>query len=145
MTVSEATNKLVDFFAKNDCYEYDSSETPKDDFKHLITVSESPEKERKAVLAALIELEKINIVKLIEERGKRFYVLTKPLAALDQTISINIRLAMEIAETVNAFCDAVDNKAEIVDVTNIQPKDIQTLIFLANLPDPKEAEDDEEE
>lgn len=126
MTISEATLKLYEWFLKNDSF----CET---DFISVISISETPEADRAAVLGALKELENSTILKKISfsPKGSKevdYWILTKKLALLSQSVELSAKTAFYISEIINKYCDTFNIESERCDPSSISEKDIQNVI-----------------
>lgn len=120
MTVLEATNRLVQFFAQNDSFEIGT------DMSKIVPVFDSNAFPA-AILIALENLEKQEFIAKKEVEGKEFWVLLRPLAMQEQHVRISLLTAVALAETVNAFDNPEKERATPVAITE---KDIAYLIAL---------------
>lgn len=121
MTILEASNKLIEYFAQNTHFEIGS------DFKKVCLISDTDADEA-AILIALEEMSKNNFVSRKEVGGKTFWILFKPLALQTQEVTISLVTALGMAETINKF---INNDNEKVNPLNISEQDIVNLITVA--------------
>ena len=126
MTISEATLKLYEWFLKNDSF-------CEANFISVISISETPEADRAAVLGALKELENSTILKKISfsPKGSKevdYWILTKKLALLSQSVELSAKTAFYISEIINKYCDTFNIESERCDPSSISEKDIQNVI-----------------
>jgi len=126
MTISEATIKLYEWFLKNDSF-------TESDFINVISISETPDSDRAAVLAALKELETSTILKKISycSKGSKetdYWILSKKLALLNQSVEISAKTAYYVSEIINRYCQTFKIENETSDPSNVTDKDIQNLI-----------------
>ena len=127
MNIVDATNELFKFYAKNDCFEIGKN------FHDVIIISEHPERHKAALLGALEHLEESGIVKSQKFKDKEYYILSKPLAAWDQTLIIGGETAANIAIEINEVCDQLNDERDYCDLTAIQEKDILNLVHIIRL------------
>lgn len=133
MTVQDATNSLFSFFSKNDLfYLVKEVKDPKakDNFKDVVLVSENPEADRAVVRLGLEEFEKQNLVKKITFAGHDGWILTKPFAAYEQTVSVDPQTALQMSQIINDFCTASKNKTDTCDPLRISGNDIKSLVLI---------------
>lgn len=121
MTVLEATNKLIEFFAANDFFELEK------DFSKVVLVSLS-EADKAAIIIALEELEKQRFVikKVINEQ--EFWVLLKPLAYQVQELQISLMTAIAVSTILNKYIEKEEDK---VSPLRISEQDIFNLTVVA--------------
>ena len=124
MTVFEASSKLFEWFSNNDYFELN------DHFMKLVLVSLDEEPDRAAVLGALNELIKMELIVSQEVGDKTYYVLKKSLEAFDQSLSVDHQTAKIMADTINLFCDRVGDKTDYCDVKDLSVKDLRNVIFI---------------
>lgn len=123
MTILEAQNLLYQYFETHDFFS-------KDSLKKILSISEDPQEEEAAIFAALDNFEKSELLKKVEHKNVIYYILIKPFAAYNQTISISSNLAKDIALLVNKYCDKIGNSAEKVDAHSITEMDIKKLLII---------------
>ena len=96
----------------------------------LVLVSLDEEPDRAAVLGALNELIKMELIVSQEVGDKTYYVLKKSLEAFDQSLSVDHQTAKIMADTINLFCDRVGDKTDYCDVKDLSVKDLRNVIFI---------------
>jgi hypothetical protein len=121
MTVLDASNKLFDWFGDNDSF------CLKEDFQKLILISEHKERDVSAVKLALDQLQDASLIK----RDKDYWVLARPFQQWEQTPTVNAPVASLIANTINEFCDAIEDQTDRCDASGIAEKDIRNIIIIA--------------
>ena len=124
MTVFEASSKLFEWFAKNDYFDIEEHFIP------LVMISEEEGPDRAAVLGALNELIKMELIVYQQVEDKTYYILKKNLDAFDQSLSVDHQTAKILADTINAFCDRVGDKTDYCDVKDVSVKDLRNIIFI---------------
>jgi len=127
MTIVEAANKLLEYFAKNVSFSLEEN------YKDLILISENPDETKIAFILALEDLEKSDLIKSHQIGKKRIYILKKPLNSYDQNLSLSGFTCNLIAQVINDFCEQIKDKKDYCDAKNISEKDIRNLIFLASM------------
>lgn len=125
MTVLDATNKLFEFFKKNDAYSH------KDDFLKLVIISENPEKDEAAVELALQEFVKLDIASFHEIKNKKYYVLKKSWDSYEQTVKITSLVAKLISDLINNYSQLVSSNITS-DPKNITEEDIKNLYIICS-------------
>lgn len=132
MTVIEATNKIWDYFSKNDVI-VQTSYGQDDISKALLIVSDDISKERAAALCALNDLEKAEVVSRfhIEEENKTLWILKRPFASFNQTVEVEPNLAIAISQIINQFCESIEDKTDTCDSTHLTGKDIKNLYLIS--------------
>jgi len=131
MNVLDATIKLYDWFGKHDSF------TMEKDFKPLVLLTESPERDRAAVLCALESLEKYEVVQSVEIETKnlikkRIWTLTRPLESMPQNVEVNYDMANMMATVINQFGEAIGRKENFCDPSQITAENVKDLIFITN-------------
>ena len=126
MTLLEAQNKLIKLFEENDTFNL------KRDFKKIVPISTNKElndNEDQAILvAALASME--SLVRKQDFGKETYYILFKPLSSYSQTVELGAGTIAAITKVINDFCDANEDKVNIVNPLNITEKDIQNLLML---------------
>ena len=129
MNILEASQKLLSFFEENDHFDIDKN------FKEIITIIGSQKADRAAILCALEELEKMELVKSREMKDgketKNYYILTRGLETYEQNITVSYQTSYMIASVVNSFCEKIEDKQDWVDIKNIEEKDIRNTAIVA--------------
>jgi hypothetical protein len=130
MTIIEASNKIIAFFQTNESLV--QLKTGTDDLnKALLIISDNPEADRAAGICALMELERKGIIQSLHYPDKTFWILTKPFAAYEQTITIDFPLALAISELINACCESLNDKKDVCTSTSVTTHDIRNLYLIA--------------
>lgn len=132
MTILEVNNKLYEFFLENDRFEMES------DFSKIINSSERIDVDKSLVLQSLKELEDAGLLKKLpfftekeeEPNNQYFWVLNKPLAHYEQTITLSPLICAEIGTILNVFDQISDNQDLKCDMKNIKSQDIHNLVIL---------------
>jgi len=127
MTVLEGSNELYKWFSENDSFCLEK------DFIKIISITETPERDRATMLCALENFEKSELVSSSQIDDKRYWVIEKPFHSYAQSVSISPELALTLAGIINNFCEIVDNETDYCDTANIEEKDIKNLIYIANI------------
>jgi len=94
MTVLEASNKLVNFFTKNDYFQ------PEEHFKSICLISDT-DADKACIDAALGSLEKAEVVVKKVFDDKTYWILIKPISLHSQDVQISVLLGAEISETLS--------------------------------------------
>tara|TARA_Y100001963_G_scaffold87852_1_gene121367 strand:+ start:3342 stop:3767 length:426 start_codon:yes stop_codon:yes gene_type:complete len=126
MTKFEATNKLFVWFTENDSF------CIEDDFKKVILLSESEERDLAAVELSLESLEKMEFISHKTINNKKYWILHKPISQFESNVAIPAQLGIAISESINEFCDIINDDRDKCDATDIKEKDIQNLLFMYN-------------
>tara|TARA_Y100000310_G_C20525116_1_gene735600 strand:- start:383 stop:814 length:432 start_codon:yes stop_codon:yes gene_type:complete len=126
MTILEASGILYQWFSENDSF------SMKDDFIKLIPITETPNRDKASVLAALSDLEEALLLKSCVYEENRYWTLKKSFSSFEQSVSISPEVALTISIMVNKFCELMDNESEQCDPVNLQERDIKSLLYLAN-------------
>ena len=124
MTVIEASGLLFTWFSNNDTLELEEN------FKDLVLISGNKKKDRAAIICALEEFEGSNMVKSQEVEGKRYWILRRSFNAYEQTVEVNADLASGISMALNEFCEAIEDKTDYCDPSNLTSKDIHNLLLI---------------
>lgn len=121
MTVLEASNKLIEFFLKNDAFSIEN------DFNKICLISDT-DADQAAVLAALDALTEQQLIIKKHFNKCDYWVLLQPLALKMQEVVLPITVAAEIANLINNFEPKDDTRCNPM---NININDISNLLFLA--------------
>src|SRR3990167_554456 len=132
MTILDATNKLFEWFSKNDVFRLTSMPDKKDDLNQVVLITENPESDRAVFLAALDEIEKADIIRKKAVDFNVYWILTKPLSHYEQTVAISPHTAFYIAEIINKFCDILKDDNDRCNIMKISEKDIRNLGGIIN-------------
>lgn len=126
MTILDAYNNLNEYFNENHTLHLNS------DFKKIVKISVTEERDKAAILAALTEMEKTGFIKKADFNNETYWVLFKPLENFSQEVELNYLLAAGISSVINKVCEGLGNDSDRCDPKNITEKDIKNLIFLAS-------------
>ena len=136
MTVFEAYSKLWDYFQENDSF------IMEEDFRKVELITEFPARDRAAVQSALDSWAKDGFLtrqvqeawckELKTNETKVIYVLKKPIATNDQSVSVNSNMAGYITKEINNFCELIEDKTDWSDPTDISQKDILNILHILN-------------
>lgn len=124
MTVVDATSHLFNWFAENDCFCFENN------FKDLIFVTNNIEEDKACFLCALEDLEKTDLVRSSEVKGKKYWTLKKSFDAYGQTVTITHLVANRVATIINTFCETIDDRTDECDPKGITENDIKNLTFI---------------
>ena len=122
MTVFDATTLLYGWFSNNDSFHMER------DFLKLVTLTENPDEDKAAVNCGLRKWEELNMV----DRDGEYWVLTKKLSSLEQTLTITADSALIISTFTSKYADVIKDDTYLCDPCNIQEKDLQYLLGLCN-------------
>ena len=126
MTVLDVTNKLFEWFSDNDSFVIE------DDFNKVILISDSRERDIAATELALKSLEESNLIQKKTIKEKEYWILSRPFGQYEQTVSVSAVIASGIAETINQFCDLIEDQTDRCDPTLITEKDIRNILIVSN-------------
>jgi len=121
MTILEASNKLLEFFAENDYFQLDKH------FNKVCLLSDT-DADKAAVMLALEELAKQNFVSKKDMSGQEFWILVKPLSLNTLELSLSVITALSAASVINRYIKKEEDKANPLQLSE---KDIVNLILIA--------------
>lgn len=124
MTIFEASSKLFGWFREHDSFILE------EDFQSLILISEEKERDSACVTSALNHLKEVGLIKSENLNGREIWLLNKSLSQFEQTVELSAETCLEISETINNFCDLIEDKTDYCDCTNITEKDVRNLIIM---------------
>ena len=124
MTTLEATGHLFDWFSEKDSFQIEK------DFIKIISITESPERDKVAFLTALETLETNGLLRSAEYEGDKYWVLSKAYNSYEQTVALSPITALEITRIINSFCDITGMKGEKCNPSELEERDISNLIFI---------------
>ena len=130
MTVLEASNKLYEWFEKNESFSLSKNGKDKDNYKDLLLVSENPNLNKLILKKALKEFEKGKACTKLEDEVYEYWVLLKPFDTYSQTITIEPQVAKAIGNIINEYCNVIENESDRCEYKKITSKDIQNLVIL---------------
>lgn len=126
---------MYSWFSKNDSF-------IEKDFIKVLKITESPDEDKAAILASLNQFEKNSWINKIVLNNKSYWILNRPFSSFEQTVSMEARTALIIAETINNFCDSLGIEKEKCDPTSLTEKDLRNLVGIClNLADKKDEKD----
>lgn len=127
MTVSDIRNQVLSHFVRTTYYS--SAE-------HYLTLGFSEEQfKQEKLLKALIQeslrdLEAGKLIRKCVTEGSTFWVLEKPFADYEQSVTLSGLTVNLIAETINGYRTMVGLQDSFCDKSNISEKDIQNLAII---------------
>lgn len=121
MTIIEATNRLIEYFASHDFFDFQA------DFVKVCLISDT-DADKAAIIIALEELAKQQFVIKKDIKGVEYWVLYKPLGYQTQDIQINLMTALSVAEAINKYITKDEDK---VSPLRISEQDILNLTSIA--------------
>jgi hypothetical protein len=127
MTVLEASGTLYQWFSENDSFCLEK------DFLKIIPITDSPKRDRAAILSALKDLEEAHLIAGSSHEDTEYWILRKSFASFEQSVSISADVALTVSLMINKFCDIIGDEKQTCDATNITEQDIKNLIFITNL------------
>ena len=122
MTIFDACGKLFEWFQTHNTFELDAN------FKDFFMISEDADKDKAILTAALNDLCKMEVIVQQEIHGKTFFILRKPLESMDKDVKIPHTLAMQMGETINRFCDKIEDQRDACEWSSITEKDLVNLV-----------------
>lgn len=126
MTILDSYQLLNEYFASNSTFCISKNR------KEVVKISDDEASENAALICALKEMEKANILKSCSVNGEDYWVLYKSLDSFSQTVEINGFIASAIAGVINNMCDSLGTDSEKCDPMDIGEKDLKNLIFMAS-------------
>ena len=126
MTILEASGHLYQWFSKNDSFSLEK------DFMNVISITETPVRDRATFLCALKDFEVNNLVSSSKIEGEKYWILNKPFSSYVQSVTITPELALTVSEIINKFCEIIDNDAETCDPSSMTEDDIKNLVYITN-------------
>ncbi len=132
MTILAASNQLLEWFRNNDCFNLEQH------FKQIKLISDDIDSDKAAVLGALIELDKANLVRRVEQKSKTAakenWVLIRPLNHISQTLTLSAETCLTISTILNSYELSSGDKMAQYDAKNLQDKDVgNALTILSRL------------
>jgi hypothetical protein len=142
MNILDSSLKLYEWFDSNDSF------CLEEDFLKLVLVSGDPERDKAAMLLALGNLEKYEIIQSREvefkKEKRRVWVIERPLETLPQKVDIDYSLALSIAHVSNDAAEKYNVKESVCDAGNITADNLKDLLVLAGINLKSEEELDKE-
>jgi hypothetical protein len=127
MTILDASNKLFLWFSERESFNI-NEHSDKEDFFESKKFSKT---DLAALIGALDEFEKMEVIKKIEVDGQAIYILKKSFESFEQTIKFSPETCRSISEFINGFCDMIKNETDRCDVKNVTEKDVKNLLMIA--------------
>ena len=131
MNIIECYQLLNEYFNKKACFNV------KKNRKEIFLVSDDENAENAALVCALKEMEKANVLRSCSLDGQEYWVLVKPLESFSQTLEISGLLAAGISSIINEMCQALGSGSEKCDAMNITEKDLKNLLYIASKSSPE--------
>jgi len=126
MTTIEASIKLFDWFSSSDYFNYPH------DCQKLLGVFEN-DYDFLPIKTALSNLQESKIISSELDKGNTIYFLNKKLNQVEQTVELNYSVALDVANTINWFCnEIVKDESAVCDPSSITQKDIYNLTYIIN-------------
>lgn len=126
MNIIECYQLLNEYFNNRSCFNL------KKNRKEVILVSDDEASENAALICALKEMEKANVLRSCTIDGEDYWVLVKPLESFTQSVEVSGLVAAGIASVINNMCQELNSESEKCDVLNITEKDLKNLIYIAS-------------
>ena len=136
MTVFEAYGKLWEFFKEEDSF------VMEEDFRKIILISDSPNRDKGAIQAALDEWAKSDFIARQEQtvwnselkgsETKVMFILKKPLDSNEQSLKVTAQLASYMSREINNFCEIIEDKTDWSDPADLQSKDLLNIMHILN-------------
>ncbi len=126
MNIIECYQLLNEYFNNHSCFNV------KKNRKEVLLVSDDEYSENAAIICALKEMEKANVLRSCILDGEEYWVLVKPLESFTQSVEISGLVAAGIASVINNMCQELNSESEKCDVLNITEKDLKNLIYIAS-------------
>ena len=131
MNIIECYQLLNEYFNKKACFNV------KKNRKEIFLVSDDENAENAALVCALKEMEKANVLRSCCLDGQEYWVLVKSLESFSQTLEISGLLAAGISSIINEMCQALGSESEKCDAMNITEKDLKNLLYIASKSSPE--------
>ena len=131
MNIIECYQLLNEYFNKKACFNV------KKNRKEIFLVSDDENAENAALVCALKEMEKANVLRSCSLDGQEYWVLVKPLESFSQTLEISGLLAAGLSSIINERCQALGSESEKCDAMNITEKDLKNLLYIASKSSPE--------
>ena len=126
MNIIECYQLLNEYFNNRSCFNL------KKNRKEVVLVSDDEPSENAALVCALREMEKANVLRSCVLDGEEYWVLVKSLESFSQNIEVSGLVAAGIASIINNMCQELNSESEKCDVLNITEKDLKNLIYIAS-------------
>ena len=127
MTINEATVQVIDFLEK--------TKKPyvivDEDFLDIVTIS-GDDSDKPAIILALKDMEKNNVVRSLLFNEKQYYILTSGLDSFTQSVDISPSTCTQISKVIAKFCNVINDYKDECDPTNLTEKDIFNLTVICN-------------
>ncbi len=120
MTILEASNRLVEYFARNDFFHFGT------DFPKVCLISDT-DADKAAILIALEELAKQQFIIKKDINAQEFWVMVRPLGMQTQDVQISLLTGLQVAETINKYIVKDEDK---ISPMRISEQDILSLVSI---------------
>ena len=127
MTILEATTKIIEYLRRTN-KPYVVIEK---DFLDIVTISVD-ESDKAALSLALKDMVESNMMKVEKVGENEFYVLTRGLDSLIQSVDLSPSTSIEISKIISKFCNVIDDYKDECDPMNLNEKDIFNLTVICN-------------
>jgi hypothetical protein len=131
MNIIECYQLLNEYFNNKSCFNV------KKNRKEIFLVSDDENSENAALICALREMEKANVLRSCVLNEEEYWVLVKPLESFSQNVEVSGLVAAGIASVINNMCQELESESEKCDVMNITEKDLKNLIYIASKASPE--------
>tara|TARA_A100001201_G_C4030039_1_gene183303 strand:+ start:80 stop:511 length:432 start_codon:yes stop_codon:yes gene_type:complete len=125
MTILQATSKVIDYLRSTK----KTSIVLDDDFLDIVKISEEAS-DKAAVALALDEMEENQVFRKVELGDKKYYILTRDLESITQSVELSSPCAVEIASVIQSFCEVINDFKDECDPLNLTEKDIFNLTVI---------------
>ena len=122
MTIFEASASLYIWFSENDSFNMDKN------FSKVVLLTETPEEDKAALELGLKKWEEMSMV----EKSGDYWVLSKKLSTMEQSVAIASDTAAVISEFTSKYAELVNDNSYVCDPMDIKEKDIQALLGLCS-------------
>jgi hypothetical protein len=124
MTITEASYKLFEWFCDNNSINLD-------DHGQASKIGILNKADYAAFRIALLDYEKMGIIRSFVDSEKcTIFVLEKEMSNFQQSPTISGSAAKKIAETINAFCEKLNQPSDLCNPLSICEKDILNLTYI---------------
>lgn len=128
MTIITASQHLIEYYKKHDCFNL------KGDFKRLFPnyISETPEEDKAAILAALEELVATTICRKSTIDKIDYYLLIRPISQLNQNVNLSSITIELICKILSQASEKLKDQEISFDPLRLEEKDILLAITILN-------------
>jgi hypothetical protein len=126
MTVFSASALLWEWFQKNDTFSFK-------DTKQIVPLTENEGVDNGILRLALDNFTKNEMMKAFKVDDEEYWVLNKPWATFEQTVTIGPGTAHVISQVINEACEQFKDERDVCDPLHITEKDVQNLLQIINM------------